>query len=137
MKLLQRLKNLFLPEGQISDGFHTFDELYHYRMLYNAAFFNSLEAETNIINHGELLTQSLRDVKANFLAIMETLPECFVGKCPFDIVLEVMEQLGFEELEHETNGWELDYWATFVKGNLTYSISGSHYYGNCVVEKEL
>lgn len=34
------------------------------------------------INHGELLTQSLRDVKANFLAIMETLPECFIGKCP-------------------------------------------------------
>lgn len=93
--------------------------------------------ETNIINHGELLTQSLRDVKVNFLAIMETLPECFVGKCPFDIVLEVMEQLGFEELEHETNGWELDYWATFKKGNLTYSISGSHYYGNCVAKKEL
>ena len=43
MKLLQRLKNLFLPEGEISDGFHSFDELYHYRMLYNAAFFNSLE----------------------------------------------------------------------------------------------
>ena len=34
MKLLQRLKNLFLPEGKISDGFHSFDELYHYRMLY-------------------------------------------------------------------------------------------------------
>lgn len=33
MKLLQRLKNLFLPEGKISDGFHSFDELYHYRML--------------------------------------------------------------------------------------------------------
>lgn len=29
MKLLQRLKNLFLPEGKISDGFHSFDELYH------------------------------------------------------------------------------------------------------------
>jgi hypothetical protein len=26
--------------GQTSDGFHTFDELYNYRMLYNAAFFN-------------------------------------------------------------------------------------------------
>ena len=38
MRLLQRLKNLFLPEGEVSDGFHTFDELYHYRMLYNAAF---------------------------------------------------------------------------------------------------
>lgn len=57
------------------------------------------------INHGELLTQSLRDVKANFLAIMET------------------------------NGWDLDYWATFTKGNLTYSVDGSHYYGNCKVEK--
>ena len=34
MRLLQRLKNLFLPEGEVSDGFHTFDELYHYRMLY-------------------------------------------------------------------------------------------------------
>lgn len=40
MRLLQRLRNLFLPEGEVSDGFHTFDELYHYRMLYNAAFFN-------------------------------------------------------------------------------------------------
>ena len=53
MKLLQRLKNLFLPEGKISDGFHSFDELYHYRMLYNAAFFNSLEGNmksTNLID---------------------------------------------------------------------------------------
>lgn len=26
--------------GDVSDGYHTFDELYQYRMLYNAAFFN-------------------------------------------------------------------------------------------------
>lgn len=26
----------------ISDGYHTFDELYEFRMLYNAAFFNEL-----------------------------------------------------------------------------------------------
>lgn len=48
MKFLQRLKNLFLPEGKISDGFHSFDELYHYRMLYNAAFFNSLEGKYEV-----------------------------------------------------------------------------------------
>ncbi len=48
MKLLQRLKNLFLPESEISDGFHSFDELYHYRMLYNAAFFNSLEGKYEV-----------------------------------------------------------------------------------------
>lgn len=28
--------------GELNDGFHTFNELYDYRMLYNAAFFNSL-----------------------------------------------------------------------------------------------
>lgn len=29
-------------KGEISDGYHTFNELYYYRMLYNAAFFNML-----------------------------------------------------------------------------------------------
>jgi hypothetical protein len=28
--------------GELSDGFHTFDELYHYRALYHAAFANQL-----------------------------------------------------------------------------------------------
>lgn len=28
--------------GEISDGYHTFNELYEYRLLYNAAFFNEL-----------------------------------------------------------------------------------------------
>ena len=31
--------------GEVSDGYHTFNELYYYRMLYNAAFFNSLPKE--------------------------------------------------------------------------------------------
>mgnify|MGYP001428856155 CR=1 FL=1 len=31
--------------GGISDGYHTFDELYEYRMLYNAALFNSWSRE--------------------------------------------------------------------------------------------
>lgn len=29
-------------KGNISDGYHTFNELYEYRMLYNAAFFNTV-----------------------------------------------------------------------------------------------
>lgn len=28
--------------GNVSDGYHTFNELYYYRMLYNAAFLNEL-----------------------------------------------------------------------------------------------
>lgn len=31
--------------GEVSDGYHTFNELYYYRMLYNAAFFNRLPKE--------------------------------------------------------------------------------------------
>ena len=31
--------------GEVSDGYHTFNELYYYRMLYNAAFFNLLQKE--------------------------------------------------------------------------------------------
>lgn len=42
MKLLERIRNLFRPEGEISDGYHTFDDLYEYRMLYNACFFTML-----------------------------------------------------------------------------------------------
>lgn len=34
--------------GEISDGYHTFNELYYYRMLYNAAFFNELAMNSNI-----------------------------------------------------------------------------------------
>ena len=32
-------------KGEISDGYHTFNELYYYRMIYNAAFFNLLPKE--------------------------------------------------------------------------------------------
>jgi len=35
-------------DGSTSDGYHTFDELYRYRMLYNAAFFNMLAKEGKI-----------------------------------------------------------------------------------------
>ena len=61
MRLLQRLRNLFLPEGEVSDGFHTFDELYHYRMLYNAAFFNGLWA----FSIGLLLVTTDRLIEVN------------------------------------------------------------------------
>lgn len=30
------------PDGNVSDGFHTFGELYYYRLCYNAIFINSL-----------------------------------------------------------------------------------------------
>lgn len=35
-------QNEYADVGDVSDGYHTFDELYEFRMLYNAAFFNNL-----------------------------------------------------------------------------------------------
>lgn len=34
--------------GNVSDGYHTFNELYRYCLLYNAAFFNELAARGDI-----------------------------------------------------------------------------------------
>lgn len=46
-ELITWLKKYKEPKdkGEISDGYHTFNELYYYRMLYNAAFFNFLPKE--------------------------------------------------------------------------------------------
>lgn len=37
--------------GKVSDGYHTFDELYNIRMLYNAAFFNELAKDSRYNVH--------------------------------------------------------------------------------------
>ena len=33
---------MLAKSGEFSDGYHTFNELYYYRLLYNAAFFNDM-----------------------------------------------------------------------------------------------
>lgn len=40
-----------LETGEVSDGYHTFNELYHYRALYNAAFFNESKHYNNTRTH--------------------------------------------------------------------------------------
>jgi hypothetical protein len=34
--------NTIVDMGEVSDGYHTFNELYEYRLLYNASMFNEL-----------------------------------------------------------------------------------------------
>lgn len=46
--------------GDISDGYHTFDELYEFRMLYNAAFFNSLRELEHAGAHDFMVHKSKR-----------------------------------------------------------------------------
>ena len=40
-----------MDKGNISDGYHTFNELYEYRLLYNAGFFNELAKQGRIDVH--------------------------------------------------------------------------------------
>ncbi len=40
---ISRAKGMGVDVGQVSDGFHTFNQIYDTRMAYNAAFFNLLE----------------------------------------------------------------------------------------------
>lgn len=44
-KIIDSLQQEQTDMGEVSDGYHTFNELYYYRMLYNAAFFNLLPKE--------------------------------------------------------------------------------------------
>lgn len=52
---------LILPHGTIdtdcdpqdvSDGYHTFKELYHFRAIYNAAFFNEVWRQSQVLGGG-------------------------------------------------------------------------------------
>ena len=45
LSFIDSLQQEEVDMGEISDGYHTFNELYYYRMLYNAAFFNLLPKE--------------------------------------------------------------------------------------------
>ena len=45
LSIIDSLQQEQTDMGEVSDGYHTFNELYYYRMLYNAAFFNLLPKE--------------------------------------------------------------------------------------------
>jgi len=40
LESVNRLVGMLELKGQVSDGYHTFDELYEFRKMYNAALFN-------------------------------------------------------------------------------------------------
>lgn len=67
--------------GSTSDGYHTFDELYRFRMLYNAALFNAWhEAAAEAGSHGFRAHKSWRHSDGElcfgggWFIVMATLP---------------------------------------------------------------
>lgn len=96
--------------------------------------------QCKLVNRGEIITQDLRNISDQLFHIMESEPEEFSAGCiSFALVKEVLEKLGWTDTEDlETNGWDIDYWVTFIKEgkNFDYIVSGSLYYGNINIRKE-
>ena len=92
-----------------------------------------------LVNRGEIITQDLRNISDQLFHIMESEPEEFSAGCiSFALVKEVLEELGWTDTNIETNGWDIDYWVTFIKEgkDFKYIVSGSLYYGNINIRKE-
>ena len=56
---------LIYPNGDVSDGYHTFEELYYYRLCYNAAFINTL-VELKKLNPGKYKDIKIAKSKKHF-----------------------------------------------------------------------
>lgn len=58
---------------------------------------------------------------------------------PISNVTEILEPLGYEEYEYDSNGWEVDFWQTYInenQGNKKIELSGSLFYGNFTLSKK-
>ena len=57
--------------GKISDGYHTFDELYEFRKIYNACLFNEWASQNKYSVH-----KSRRHLITNIVLTMKTILLC-------------------------------------------------------------
>jgi hypothetical protein len=82
------------------------------------------------------LSMSLTDLKNLLCKKIENEEKVIECKhLPLSLIVEVMESLGYEMQDIETNGWEVDYWTEFKKEDITYKVSGGLVYGDCKIEK--
>lgn len=60
--------------GSVSDGYHTFDELYEYRLLYNAAMFNLLPIEEFKVHKSKRHWDGKEPFDGGWFIVMAQLP---------------------------------------------------------------
>lgn len=91
-----------------------------------------------LVNRGEIITQSLRNISKNLLSIMADEPEVFEGgNISLSLVNEVMKDLGYETNDSVSFA-NCTYRTTYTKPgkNFSYQIIGDIYYGNISIEKK-
>lgn len=47
------------------------------------------------------------------------------GISPYQLKTILIDDLGFEEIDMDRNGWEMDYWITLSKNGIDYVIAGT------------
>lgn len=55
--------------------------------------------------------------------------EITIPMVPIEEIDEVMEELGYDQTEYNSNGWQVDFWITYGEKEKIY-LKGSLYYGN-------
>lgn len=91
-----------------------------------------------LVNRGEIITQSLRNISKNLLSIMADEPEVFEGRnISLSLVKEVMKDLGYEAND-SVSLTNCTYQITYTKPgkNFSYQIIGDIYNGNISIEKK-
>lgn len=91
-----------------------------------------------LVNRGEIITQSLRNISKNLLSIMADEPEVFEGgNISLSLVKEVMKDLGYEAND-SVSLTNCTYQITYTKPgkNFSYQIIGDIYNGNISIEKK-
>lgn len=91
-----------------------------------------------LVNRGEIITQSLRNISKNLLSIMADEPEVFEGgNISLSLVKEVMKDLGYEAND-SVSLTNCTYRITCTKPgkNFSYQIIGDIYNDNVSIEKK-
>lgn len=84
--------NYFEDRGEVSDGYHTFNELYRYRMLYNALAFNEL------FRRGVKIEKSIRHSDGEL---------CFGGGGWFVVLADLPFEIGQISNHYRMEHWDL------------------------------
>lgn len=80
------------------------------------------------------MNNSVLDNIINFLSSNNE--DLSIPMCPISKIDVIMKSLGFiDNKDYETNGWQCDFWKTYVKEDLEIEFSGSLYYGEFKLRK--
>lgn len=76
----------------------------------------------------------MREIIENFLnGERESIP---LQVHPIQTYSEILKSFGYEHYDSEQNGWQVDFWENFSKGDKSITLSGSLWYGQYNLTKD-